>query len=618
MAIATPATTPMVPPQTLPRSVDVPSATAPTPTTTTPNPLVLVLAIIIGIGCTKARNNAPVANEQALPVAPLDSRAQTPHPASQVPPHADVPGAKFCDAGGPQPDGLVYHVCDCGPGAAEGCQPGNDTNSGRSAEDPWQSLEKARIQFAKLQPGDAVTLCRGGAFTVQDKRPKWTNAQCHRDHRCFVQSYAAPWGIAATPAPIVHAAGDGFSLASDGEARHEEGYVFKDIDLRSSSGDGQGFFVYNDIDFVSLCGLSIEGFRIGVHAAGSNPPGPGSDARNSDIVLRGSRIRNNHGQGWMGSCDNCTIDSSLFQNNGFSKAILNHNVYLSAASSGMRVTNNTLLDSTIVDGMCRGVSLVVHGRQDNLEISGNTVREQPGKVTGHCWGISVDTGYGDRPESFQNVRIVSNTIVNVGGAAVGLNACKDCSIENNVVIQEQAMNAYGISVPVRDRGESDASMDRVVVRNNSIFFGPAAWGIAIKLSGEGTGYTSTNNAITYAGSGDFTCFDFGLPASSYAEIDSNLCSCVGSSGCVWEKTHGTLDAWRTASGFDKSSEVADPGFAAPGSPAHDLRPRSGDVRGVDRAKARATLTDRDGKRRDARADIGAYEWGQSQAGAPDD
>ena len=142
---------------------------------------------------------------------------------------------------------------------------------------------------------------------------------------------------------------------------------------------------------------------------------------------------------------------------------------------------NELYRSAIVDGECAGVSFVVHGEHDGLLIEGNLVREDLGAAGGGCWGIAVDTGYGEA-ELFRNVTIRGNRVINVGNVAIGLNACENCLVENNVVVHEQSFGTRGIAAPNRDRDAADLAMTGVTIRNNSIFIGADAGGTRARRS----------------------------------------------------------------------------------------------------------------------------------------
>ena len=530
-------------------------------------------------------------------------------PDAAVPP----PAPECPDLGLDPTAGTIHYVCDCGPSSAPGCVNGDDLAAGDAPERPWRTLGKARVAFGTLAAGDTVAFCRGGSFVVDAASgTRWNNANCRADHPCVVRDYAPPGAVGALERPIIEATsgGNAFALEDGGPSDHEEGYVILNLIVRGI-GSGVGFFVYNDIDDVLLCNLSLEGFAIGIQVAGSNAAGPGSDAVNSRIVLRNSTILRNSEQGWLGGCESCAIEHCQFEDNGFRGGVFYHNIYLSSPNDlvthGMRVVGNTLHGAAIVAGQCQGVSLVGHGKHDDLLIEGNVVTEDIGAAGQGCWGIAIDSGYGTA-EAFQRVVVRGNTVSNVGNVGIGLSACQGCVVENNVVVQEQPFDTHAIAVPDRARGPEDLPMSDAIVRNNSIYFGASSGGIGVLLGEEGTGYRLVSNAVQYAGSGAaWRCFRLGPAATAFAADDYNLCSAPGAAS-TWVEGTGDLAAWRLATGFDLHSLVADPQFASLVGPAYDLRAGSSASPLVGNgAPLDSSPTDRDGLSRDATPDLGAYE-----------
>jgi polygalacturonase len=170
-------------------------------------------------------------------------------------------------------------------------------------------------------------------------------------------------------------------------------------------------------------------------------------------------------QGILGGCSDCVIDNNLFDNNGYSKRVFNHNIYLSFhGNKNIIVSRNILRNSAIVDGKCSGVSLVVHGEVSYLTIEGNTIEEKAGAVENGCWGIAVDTGYA-REEVFSNIIIKGNEIVNVGNVAIGCSSCVNVVIENNRITNaNDTFSLANIKIPSQE--EDSIKSDQVVVRNN--------------------------------------------------------------------------------------------------------------------------------------------------------
>ena len=508
------------------------------------------------------------------------------------------------------------YICDCASGSNGACVSGDDLNSGTS-DLPWKSYEKARQTFGSMAAGDSLRFCRGGAWDISGAGTRWVNTSCEASNPCVVEAYVPTWGNPQTPRPILRRldGGHGFALEDGGDAEHEEGYRFSDLEIRSTSYNGNGFFLYNDIDDVLIENVEISGFAIGVHLAGSNPcsSDPECDGQNDRIVLERATILDNEAQGWLGASNGTQILDSYFEGNG-TAAVFDHNIYISGAAggttSGIRVVGNRLYRSALDGaGVCQAVSFVVHGQHSNMLIEGNEVWEDVGQAGQGCWGIAVDPGYGGSPEGFTGVTVRGNVVRNVGNLSIGVASCVDCLIENNVVIQNNAFGVLGIAAPDRTRGAEDLEEDRIVVRNNSIYIGSNSGGTAIRLDTEGDDHVLASNAIHYAGSSSsFNCLDVDLPISSYLDIDSNDCYHPNASGAEWADGMGTLLQWQISSGFDLLSSLGDPGFANPAD--DDLRPVNETAEMV--GNGHSTLSSPNeigGFPRDSSPDQGAYEWG---------
>lgn len=510
-----------------------------------------------------------------------------------------------------------FHVCDCANGAVAGCIAGDDAASGTLAA-PWRSYERARLAFAGLAAGDAVLFCRGGAWDIAGAGERWVNGQCQPAQRCRIGAYLPAGGNADTPRPLLRRldGDDGFSLADGGSAEREAGYLIEGLGLQATTQAGNGIFLQNDVDDVLISDMHIDGFRIGVYLAGSNACGadPDCDGRNERIVLQDSQISGNHFSGWLGASNDSMILNSLFVGNG-SNAVFDHNIYLSdsagAPVSGMRVIGNRLYQSALdAEGVCRGVSLVVHGVHSNLLIEGNEVWEDLGRAAGGCWGIAVDPGYGDDPEAFSQVMIRGNLVRNVGNQAIGVASCSQCTIENNVIIQEQPASAFrsvAIAAPNRQRQANDQPLDAVRVRNNSIWFGPLSGGSGIRLRGEGDAHLLASNVVVYAGSSSFDCFELASNPQTYVDSDHNQCFAPAANVLEWADDVGSLAQWQALTGLDGQSDMLDPGYLD--APAYDLRAAGGTASMIDRGHPQhSAAEDFLGVERGAWPDRGAFEW----------
>jgi len=509
-----------------------------------------------------------------------------------------------------------YYYCDCQEGAAPGCSAGSDNNSGTAIDAPRQSLLNAESRFRGMSGGDVIRFCRGGSFSTNTLHT-FVNSNCSAGALCAVTDYVPPLQDSSLSRPIITQTSDSvlFSLADGGASDQEQGYSFSNMDLRctrcSPDNAANAFFFYNEINDVTLENISIDGFKIGVHLAGRNSPPNTGDGIHDRILLKNLSITNSTTQGILGGARSLTIEDSYFENNG-GGTVYDHNIYISSGNNIIVRRNELFRSSLNTNGECNGVPLVVHGDVSNLLIEGNTVREEVGRATQGCWGISVDPGYASA-ESFTDITIRGNKLMNVGNTAIGLAACSNCIVENNTILHQQAYGVVAISAPVRERGTDDISLNQITVRNNSIYMGSS--GTGIKLGGEGSQHTLVSNAIHYIGAGDFNCIDTNLAASAYLAIANNICFFPDATvASEWEKGSGTspdpLSAWQAVSTMGQGSIIADPNFNQPASPENDFSQQNNSAVTINKGHVDLSAsTDITGKPRDAQPDVGAYEFG---------
>jgi hypothetical protein len=375
------------------------------------------------------------------------------------------------------------------------CNSGSDSNPGMSPSKPLATFDFAMTKFNTLKAGDSVLLCRNGTFTSAN--PRLFNQNCKPELPCTIADYTAPNSPANTTPPLIKSSnGTGVIKFEDGgPADHDGGYQIKNLYLKGA-GKGYGIFLFNDIDSLTVENVVIDGFEIGMYSAGANGPSAGANQVNENITLRNSTITNNSGQGWLGGCNNCLIDNNKFINNGYAKAIYNHNLYISGSNNfGITVSNNTLYKSAFVAGKCSGVSLVVHGVLTGLTIKSNKVYEDLNAANATCWGISVDPGYATE-ESFTNVLIANNTITNVGNVGIGCASCTDVQIKSNNINHAQDFSFTGIVVPVR--AEDSVKSDRIKISGNFIDLTDTnkRGKVAIKVPATGSVNIGTNKILS--------------------------------------------------------------------------------------------------------------------------
>jgi hypothetical protein len=470
-----------------------------------------------------------------------------------------------------------YYLSDCRAGAATGCVPGDDNNTGTSPTSPWRSIAKLNTRVEGMSAGDHVLFARGASFkdaTIPVFVPK-----SNRSKPVVFESYAPTWGPAAAK-PILTAAQDNgvLSFADSGNADHDEGYVVRGLDLRGTATSGTGIFIFNDVDYVTLEDLSITGFALGVQCAGTNTPEPGGKGWNDFITLRNSRIANNGAQGILTLCHHITVENNVFDDNGFVRPMLDHNVYIEGGEHvvfrGNAIINNGRHDRVALK--CQSVPLVVHGHVRDLLIENNFIGES--NASDGCWGLTVDVvNDNESRDGFEDVVIRWNRIVNVGGLGIGMVGCQRCAIENNHIMwtTKSKMDRVAIAVPNRPTVaapvDKDMKSDQIAIRNNSIYIASAtAYTRGIKSADDGNGHSVVSNLIVFdtASSEKASCFETGQHTlSRFTAFGHNLCFRQGGAN-QWSDKHKSLSAAQ-ADGWDQGSLAVDPQLVAVPSAAND-------------------------------------------------
>ncbi len=492
--------------------------------------------------------------------------------------HADAgPGpAERCAA---EPlAGPVRYFCDCAVGASAACVPGDDANPGDSPASPRRTFASARSTTLEMAPGTTLAFCRGGSFGV-DKYLE--PPACEVGRPCTFRDYAPTWGLGSSePAPLLTASGMVFLLASGGR-----GYRLLNLALRGPGGakgsDDGAVLVFDGTSDVEVCNLEIRGFRIAVNVE-QGPRGPCDR-----VAVRGVRTGDLGAYSFIGGSPDLVLEGS----------------HLAGVLSLGGAPRQQVRDNVIsLDGPCSGEAVYVSSPQDALRFEGNTVRVAA-VAAGRCEGMQLKGGDG---ASHAGTQIRRNRFLGVTHG-VRVAWCPDCAIEDNLIVVVPGNSSVGIDAAWTTQGASDNAVTTgMKVRHNTVFFGPGSSGLGIHVGREGTGHVVANNAVAYAGNGDWACFGLDLPATAYAFSDSNLCWFPGAAPGAWAQGKGDLAAWRASSGLDGASLVADPRFRDPASPAWDFRPGPSSPL-IDAANpGRATATDLDGVARQV-PDIGALE-----------
>lgn len=402
------------------------------------------------------------------------------------------------------------------------CDNGDDNNNGRSETSPFRSYEKAMDTFNAMSAGDSINFCRGGKFVITER--KWlANSRCNAENPCTIQSY----GNESLDRPVLISNGETpINFQNRGPSNPDGGYIVKNLTLISNVKRYSGIGMYNDVNDLLVDNVHIEGFSVGIHAAGANSPINGSNQANDRIIIRNSAIVNNSNQGWLGGCNDCIIENNLFENNGFKGPNLFHNIYIDSPhksqdfkNSNIKFSNNIIKHSTRVDGSCHGASLVVHGIIQNLEIIDNSIIEDKGKAGSACWGIAVDPG-NNLDESFIGLTIMRNTVRNVGGLGIGCASCKDVLIADNTIIDEADAIRNAIAVPTKP--EDSIKSENVTITNNKIINNHQL-GTGILLGGRNK-FSATGNDISLSSTDSRAACIRGLDANLKTDMSNNTCN----------------------------------------------------------------------------------------------
>ena len=475
----------------------------------------------------------------------------------------------------------VIHVCDCQSGADASCVAGSDANAGTAAA-PKQTIAAAVSAFTG---GSDLAFCRGGVWN-EATTLKLRAGACSSASPCTVQDY----GDGNLAAPLIQlnqtGSNNGLEIAPGDDITRWEGLRIHNLHLAKNSADGQGFgvFLFRNVNDVQMRCLEVNNYGIGVHVNANG-------LSTGDITLSDSSIHDNGAQGWLGGANRALVERNRFDNNGgYNASMLLHNVYLSGIGDSSVVRGNWLTNSAVDgNGQCIGASMIAHNAiSTNLLIEGNLIEEStpaPG-----CWGLMVDAA-GSTTEGHSNAIIRGNVVRNVGNQSIGVSACVDCIIENNIVVQTKTGGSIGISSPNRATSAPDTDVTGTIVRNNTVYFAGSGNGRSYYIGERGANYVVTNNIGYHANAlaGD-SCFDFDLVAGAYDTVNSNLC--FGAS----------FDSGTT--GMDGMASTADPLFLnAP----DDLRIDDTSPAYNSGSTVSAASSDMLGNVRDANPDRGAYE-----------
>lgn len=432
----------------------------------------------LAAGAPSTTEPAPAAGVPGWTPAPNPETPADPGPGPQAPaplPSTSTVGPSVTpETPIPLPAGaVVYHFADCQAGAAPGCVPGNDANPGTEAS-PKRDFRS--VPFNTLPAGSQLRFKRGGAWSVPVTRLENPNAT-PQDPLVF-DAYGTG------PAPVLRP--QGFVVIEFGGYQNQTndgGYYFRSLKLDGNGASDWGFWLRDNLRNVTLDRLEITGFKIGVHIQSAAPHAV------SATRIRQTYIHRNSSMGLLGNMNGGTIEGSLFERNNFSGSGFEHAIYLSGGS-GNTIRNNRFVRNSVVNGVCTGGNVTIHGQNTGLLIEGNTIEQD--QATGGCYGFSITPGY-TSVEWFRQTVVRGNTVVNVGYCSVCAGAAPGILVENNLAINAMS-NFYhvGVNIPTSVTAGSGDDIDSgAVVRNNvTCLAQPASGSDTVKVSGAGAVVTS--------------------------------------------------------------------------------------------------------------------------------
>jgi hypothetical protein len=263
-----------------------------------------------------------------------------------------------------------------------------------------------------------------------------------------------------------------------------------------------------------------------------------SDGKDSAMLVKNSLFEGNESGAIFAPLGTGTrIEDSEFNNNGFERATLDHNLYFSDSDHSI-ITNNVVHNNNLrLGGNCGSVSLVVHGVVDHMTISNNWLLQPENRSGDPCYGIAVDSGAYTYQESFRDIVVDNNTLVNFGAVGIGFGSVIGGTISNNTIICSKDVGACnGIAVPDQTlvATYSNPKTSNITITNNKIYgkgtsaTGSLAYGIKAigdAADTEGTIDITNNTIDSY-----YTCIKTPVNTGATVTITGNTTTNCGAGG----------------------------------------------------------------------------------------
>jgi Right handed beta helix region len=381
---------------------------------------------------------------------------------------------------------MTLHFSDCQPGAAAGCAPGRNSNSG-SADSPKQNLDG--INLDALPAGSRLLFARGGAWELT-RMHRLENLQATTDLPLTFADYGSgPLPLIRIPLPApARGVSIGFEIGGGWNNKtNDGGYVFRNLRFDGVGKTTWGFWLRDNVHDVTFDGVEIGGFHIGIHTQSAAPHGV------TNVALLNSRIVRNSDMGWLGyPKSGLRMEGNTFEANNASGSGFSHAVYVGGGDNSVFRNNRFIRNSVAPSGLCTGGSLTLHGQMTGILVEGNTFEQTAGDQG--CWQISITQGY-TGAEWFRNLVVRGNTVINGGNSGMVIQSAPGALVENNRIFNTQTVIPQtAIVVGGGDyTGGDDADTGAIVRNNTACYTAPASGSGVTRVNSSGA--TVVNNSM---------------------------------------------------------------------------------------------------------------------------
>lgn len=442
----------------------------------------------------------------------------------------------------------IYHFSNCGTGSVGGCVNGSDANGPTCSQAaPCQTITYAGTLRRAGGPGDVIKFAKGGAwdgasaFGFQQVTGCMPATNCTLN-RAGLDSYQPSW-YGGAQAPRLNETGLGTNSVLDYSGSGADGgYFVRNIDVRGGShGNTTGIGLGQSVSVVEITNVNVEGFGIGVYCGGDI----------SYVQFRNGSIKDNDNQGLLNYCLNSTFEGTVYDGNGNRSNPGTHQVYFAcdqgAPCSNLVFRNNTLINSSLVGGICGAAIIAGHGEINGLTIEGNTITQAQGTANPGCWAIAIDASGDPTFEAYRRLIIRGNSI-NGAIVAIQLSSAIAPLVENNSITVDTtgltSHDFYGIWISrIGSNPGQEACDTGSIIRNNTFdlklagSFDKAIFYDSRPADGctSGTNLQMVDNVVNIrsAATANYACWDFGdRVLANFTSVSNNVCKLASPAGSI--------------------------------------------------------------------------------------